>query len=1002
MSVIPIPTSRVSDQFSSRRLLQQLQFDQRELARIQTQVASGQRLLSPSDDAPAALRAIGLQRLLDRKAQIKTNLETSQSFLAASDSALNETTGLLTALRATILSVSDSAATENERQAAIVEIERARQQFLTTSNQVFRGRYLFSGAQANTRPFDLNSDVVTYNGDEGRLLSYSDTNVLFDTNVSGQRVFGAISEPVRGAVDLNPVLSPRTRLADLRGGAGIRSGSILVSDGLASRVIDLSHASTIGDVAALLTNNPPQGRKLTARVTATGLTVQLDAAGGGNLTIAEVGAGTTASELGIKNTTGVGTNTLVGSNLNPRLTRTTSLDDILGVRATALVPSQGDKNDLIFEAALAGPAGNGATIQFVDDAKLHASPGLTAGNEVVRYSASATAAVATLELTGPANDLLLTATTPGAAYNGVSIDLVDGGALGNNATASYNAGTKTLTLAVDHANQTSTDALIAAIDSTGVFTAARDPSAEVNLAGGNVDIASLGSGVAGTYNTGGEANTLFVLIQPNVTTANQVIAKVNAQGAFTARLDQGEAGNDGTGSLLDSFNDPAASGVTAGGSGVVFDRKSGLSIQNGGKTTVVTFESARSIEDVLNLLNGSGAGVLAEINASGSGIDLRSRASGGDFSIGENGGQTATQLGLRSLHAATTLAELNHGAGVHDVAGDDFIIHRKDGVEFSIDLAGAQTIGDVLNRINTNATNLAGGQAVVARLSPFGNGIELVDDDPTAPGALSVRAVTSSFPGADLGLFAPNSNSSGPPTPASVATGLVTFSGANNDLSFASIATGPASNGIVVSFVDNGLGPNNETVTYDALGKKLIFGVDPATTTANRVIATLAADPVAGPLFVASLASADGSPNDGSGLIDVSAQGTLAGGDGERVTGRDTNPAEVQSIFTALARLKTAIQNKDAGGLERALGLLDDSTTRVTFARGELGARQQTLDTLQTRLQDEEVELQGGLSRDLDVDLASAISEFTGRQAAFQAALQTTGAISKLTLLDYL
>ena len=54
----------------------------------------------------------------------------------------------------------------------------------------------------------------------------------------------------------------------------------------------------------------------------------------------------------------------------------------------------------------------------------------------------------------------------------------------------------------------------------------------------------------------------------------------------------------------------------------------------------------------------------AEINADATGINIRSRFSGSDFQIGENGGQTATQLGVRTLTGATRLDELNHGVGV--------------------------------------------------------------------------------------------------------------------------------------------------------------------------------------------------------------------------------------------------------------------------------------------------------------------------------------------------
>ena len=102
-----------------------------------------------------------------------------------------------------------------------------------------------------------------------------------------------------------------------------------------------------------------------------------------------------------------------------------------------------------------------------------------------------------------------------------------------------------------------------------------------------------------------------------------------------------------------------------------------------------------------------------DINAAGTGIDIRSRLSGGDFSIGENGGSTATQLGrakLRPWHALGFL--LNHGLGVHTVAqqngtGSDFGIQLEDGTLLHITLGSQTTIGDVVDLIN-NVPAMAG------------------------------------------------------------------------------------------------------------------------------------------------------------------------------------------------------------------------------------------------------------------------------------------------------
>ena len=65
--------------------------------------------------------------------------------------------------------------------------------------------------------------------------------------------------------------------------------------------------------------NPPAGRTLTVEITPTGLNVSLDAAGGGDLRINEVGGGTYRDDLGILSATSFGTGPIVGTDLNPRL-----------------------------------------------------------------------------------------------------------------------------------------------------------------------------------------------------------------------------------------------------------------------------------------------------------------------------------------------------------------------------------------------------------------------------------------------------------------------------------------------------------------------------------------------------------------------------------------------------------------------------------------------------------------------------------------------------------
>ncbi|MEX0585418.1 MAG: hypothetical protein WD176_02150, partial [Pirellulales bacterium] len=403
-----------------------------------------------------------------------------------------------------------------------------------------------------------------------------------ETNIDGNEDFGALSEEVRGAADLNPIVTANTRLADLRLGQGVVPGSIRISDGTYTSTIDLSGAKTVGDVAALIESKPPgydavppSVRVLTVTVTPTGLSVAIDTAGGGNLSITEVTGGSTAKRLGILNENGSGTAPIVGDDLNPKLTLTTRLRDILGTRATAALTLAGNDNDLEIEAVQRGAAYNGIAIQFVDDDAVRAGPGAQSGSEVVQYSTVAVAARASLETSAaPNNDLLLTATSTGTGLNNTNVELLARPPDAAGVLVSFDSINNVYTISVEAGVSTAADVAAAVTADGGLggpFTAALDTSIDATNDGSYVfQLADANLTAGNTSNSGGAAGTLFIHVKRDETTANDIVAAINADPivspVFTARLstkDSASATTYGTGSV-----DLAATAATAGGSGI--------------------------------------------------------------------------------------------------------------------------------------------------------------------------------------------------------------------------------------------------------------------------------------------------------------------------------------------------------------------------------------------------------------------------------------------------
>ncbi len=189
--------------------------------------------------------------------------------------------------------------------------------------------------------------------------------------------------------------------------------------------------------------------------------------------------------------------------------------------------------------------------------------------------------------------------------------------------------------------------------------------------------------------------------------------------------------------------------------GVAIDLASGLQISQGDNVAELDLSGATTIEDLQNAFTDLGLGVRLEINADGSGLNLVNEVAGLELSVGENGGTTASDLGIRSFGLDTRLEGFNRGEGVPAVAvGDDLSVSLHDGTEFSVDLFGTETVGDVVARLEAAATaaGVAAGDFTVG-LAAVGNGLT-VSDNTAGPGSFAIANVNPSVAASSLGLAA--------------------------------------------------------------------------------------------------------------------------------------------------------------------------------------------------------------------------------------------------------
>lgn len=250
-----------------------------------------------------------------------------------------------------------------------------------------------------------------------------------------------------------------------------------------------------------------------------------------------------------------------------------------------------------------------------------------------------------------------------------------------------------------------------------------------------------------------------------------VTVTITDPGADAAAADLGIAGTFDAGTTTGEDLDPRLTELTplSALTGVTVPLGT-IRLTNGNQMRDLDLSGAETVRDVMNEVAALKIGIRVELHPDGDRLNFLNELSGSSMSVGEvGGGATATELGVRSLTTTTRLEDFNDGLGVQilsgavdpvtglpDPAADlDFRVTLKNGTTFDVDLAGSETVQDVLDTVNAAAA--AAGVAVPAEfeatLVSDGNGIALTDNTPPGGGTTSVTRLNGSFAAEDLGIL---------------------------------------------------------------------------------------------------------------------------------------------------------------------------------------------------------------------------------------------------------
>jgi len=144
---------------------------QHELSETELQVASGKRILTPSDDPSASVRILDLKESEQRLGQFQRNADTATARLQQEEAAIDSIQDLLQRVRELAVQGNSDTYGAVDRTAIASEVRALMNNFLQLGNtRDANGEYIFAGFKSGQPPFDTVGGTLNYRGDDGQRL----------------------------------------------------------------------------------------------------------------------------------------------------------------------------------------------------------------------------------------------------------------------------------------------------------------------------------------------------------------------------------------------------------------------------------------------------------------------------------------------------------------------------------------------------------------------------------------------------------------------------------------------------------------------------------------------------------------------------------------------------------------------------------------------------------------------------------------------------------------
>jgi flagellar hook-associated protein 3 FlgL len=164
---------------------------QSSLLSLQQQIATGRRILTPSDDPSGSARALNLTQVDSVFQQYNKNANLANARLRIEENTLTGVTNLIQTVRELAIQANNDTQSNESRRAISLEVRQRLNELVDLANtRDANGEYIFAGFQGFTQPVTVNANsTFAYAGDNGQRFVQIGPNRQVATGDSGLDAF---------------------------------------------------------------------------------------------------------------------------------------------------------------------------------------------------------------------------------------------------------------------------------------------------------------------------------------------------------------------------------------------------------------------------------------------------------------------------------------------------------------------------------------------------------------------------------------------------------------------------------------------------------------------------------------------------------------------------------------------------------------------------------------------------------------------------------------------